>query len=242
MQVVAATCGSLKMTLEARREYLTAIRERYSKSTKKGKGVILDEFTTVCGYSRKYAIRILTGRVEPRARKPGPKAKYGQKFVLCLKELWEAMGRLCSKKMVIAITDWLPDFKSPLLTGDVKRQLKEVSPATIDRLLRPFRHAPARGLSATVASHVQAKIPIELLHGSVDRPGFIESDTVAHCGTALLGRFAYSVTATDLASGWTENRACLGKDAGSIVAKIDDIEKSLPSRCSVSLVTTAASF
>ena len=63
------------MTLEARREYLTAIRDRYSQSTKKEKGAILEEFTKVCGYSRKYAIRILTGRVEPRTRKSGPKPK-----------------------------------------------------------------------------------------------------------------------------------------------------------------------
>jgi len=212
------------MTLEARRQYLTAIRERYRQSTKKEKGTV----TQVCGYSRKYAIRILTGRVEPRTRKPGPKPKYGQRFVLCLKELWEAMGRICSKKMVVAIRDWLPNFKSRLLAADVKRQLREVSPATIDRLLRPFRHAPARGLSTTISAHAQGKIPIELLHGETDRPGYIEADTVGHCGTALGGRFAYSITATDLASGWTENRACLGKDAETVVDKIDEIERALP--------------
>ena len=47
------------MTTEMRRTYLETIRSRYRKSTKKQKSQILNEFCAVCGYERKYAIRIL---------------------------------------------------------------------------------------------------------------------------------------------------------------------------------------
>jgi len=40
-------------------QYLKSIYQRYHKSTRKEKREILNEFCTVCGYNRKYAIRIL---------------------------------------------------------------------------------------------------------------------------------------------------------------------------------------
>ena len=42
-----------------RQVYLKAIRARYRRSRKKAKAAILDEFCSVCGYNRKYAIRLL---------------------------------------------------------------------------------------------------------------------------------------------------------------------------------------
>lgn len=216
------------MTNGAKSQYLTAIRERYSKSTKKEKKAILDEFTKVCRYSRKYAIRILGGSVEPRIRKPGPAPTYDLAFVDHLKALWEAMDRACSKKMVAAMPQWLPFYKDSRLTADRHQKLLVVSASTIDRLLKPFKETPVRGLSATTKSALLGAIPIELLSGNIDKPGFVEADTVAHCGTALAGTFANTLTMTDLASGWTENRAVWNKTSAAVLAAIKDIEQALP--------------
>jgi hypothetical protein len=82
------------------------------------------------------------------------------------------------------------------------RQLIEMSPATIDRLLKPYRAtAKRKGLSSTCAATIKSRIPIELLHGDVTEAGHLEVDTVAHCGDSLQGQFANSLTATDLATG-----------------------------------------
>ena len=59
-------------------------------------------------------------------------------------------------------------------------------------------------------------------------PGFIEADTVAHCGNSIAGEYANSITMTDLYSGWTENRSAWTKNADSITDKIKDIENDLP--------------
>ncbi|HEB73470.1 MAG TPA: integrase, partial [Nitrospirae bacterium] len=55
-----------------RKEYLKAIRGRYGKAGRKEKKLILDEFCKVCGYNRKYALRLLNAKPKPPAKRPGP--------------------------------------------------------------------------------------------------------------------------------------------------------------------------
>jgi len=56
----------------------------------------------------------------------------------------------------------------------------------------------------------------------------MEADTVAHCGTTLAGDFVWSLTLTDIASGWTENRATWNKGATGVLEQIKHIENNLP--------------
>jgi len=214
------------MPIEVRRAYLNAIRERYKNSRKKEKKLILNEFCATCRYTRKHAIRILNGRVEPRKQKrPGPKPKYTE-IKGILYELWLALGQLCSKKMKEAFPLWLPYFKNA--TAEQKELLVKISPATMDRYLESFRvEAKARGISLTEGS-LKHQIPIKLLDSEITQPGYIESDTVAHCGNNISGEFAYSITMTDLYSSWTENRASWTKQAESVLAGIKSIETDLP--------------
>lgn len=223
----SATRRKRPMPIEMKRAYLEAIKERYSKSTKKQKGQILKEFCEVCGYSRKYAIRILRGRVKAAGlNKPGPKAKYDQVVVHHLSILWESMNKMCSKKMKAAIPLWLPFYK------DIDQRshdlLLRVSASTIDRLLKPYRDPRLRGISTTSPSFVKHRIPIELLDGEITEPGHMESDTVAHCGDSASGTFVNSLTMTDLLSGWTVNRAIWGKSAENTLDEIKIAEAQLP--------------
>ena len=106
--------------------------------------------------------------------------------------------------------------------------LREISPATIDRHLDKFRETARKGLSSTNPSLLKNKIPIELLDHNIKEPGFIEADTVAHCGTSLAGAFVNTLTMTDVFTGWTENRAMLGKEGRTVLGAIRSIERSLP--------------
>jgi hypothetical protein len=216
------------MTTEMRRIYLETIRSRYRKSTKKEKTQILNEFCNVCGYERKYAIRIIWGLVEPRSRRPGPKRIYSHEVIPHLIYFWNAMNRCCSKKMKAALPLWMPFYREPIDPG-VKALLLKMSSATIDRRLKDYRDSSeARGLSATRSTWIKSKIPLKLLDHAVTEPGFVESDTVAHCGSSLSGEFINSLTMTDLYSGWTENRALLTKTSDQLIAQVADIEKRLP--------------
>lgn len=215
------------MPIKFRREYLNTIRERYKNApNKRIKSEILNEFCNVCGYERKYAIRILNNQIQPRLYRPGPKPIYGDQVVHHLRILWEAMNRMCAKKMVVALPLWLPFYKA--VDAETKALLLQVSASTIDRLLRPFKEQWRRGLSTTDQSLIKNRIPIQLLDHNVNEPGFMEADTVAHCGESTHGAYVNTLTVTDLYSGWTENRATMGKKSDVVLEQLKRIRLSLP--------------
>ena len=214
------------MPIEFRRAYLDEIRFRYRNSTKKKKGTILDEFCLVCGYTRKHALKILNGTLNPRTKRSGPKSKYQREDVLlALRELWQLMNEMCSKKMVVAFVDWLPFYEAK---DDVKVLLLQMSASTIDRLLRSHRNPFKKGISSTKPSLLKNRIPLKLLDGEVTLPGYLEADTVAHCGNSLAGEFGNTLTVTDLYSGWTENRALWTKTTEKMLPQLQDIEERMP--------------
>jgi hypothetical protein len=125
---------------------------------------------------------------------------------------------------------WLPDFDDFIIPDDVKEKLYTISAATIDRLMAPGRKKfKKRGLATTKpGALIKRHIPIKTQQWDETKPGFIEADTVAHCGDSTAGMFAYTLNCVDIATGWTEQRATWGKGERGIVKAIENIEKSLP--------------
>ena len=220
------------MTIQSRRDYLQAIRIRYRTAPKEAKTTILDEFCTICGYNRKYAIRILKKKTKQPQRKPGPQPKYRDPSLLQpLKRIWFATDQMCSKKLQAALPLWLPFYEQEYgaLAAAVKTKLLAISPSTIDRTLRPVRvKYKTKGLCGTKpGTLLKNQIPIKTHSWDVTKPGFFEADTVAHCGNSLSGNFVWSLTFTDIFSGWTENRAVWNKGSYGVFTQIKDIEAAL---------------
>jgi hypothetical protein len=142
------------MSLSAKREALARIHGRYGRAGRPHKSRILDEFCETCGYHRKAALRLLNRplRTAPPKRS-GPKVLYDPPTVLpVLKALWLASDQLCSKLLAAALPEWLGHFErqSAPLPEAFRKQLLKISPAQIDRLLRPARvQHPKKGLSTT---------------------------------------------------------------------------------------------
>src|ERR1051325_7993548 len=222
------------MSLPSKREYLTKIHGRYQRAGREHKIRILDEFCAICGYHRKAALRLLNRPLlQPPRRKPGPKPIYEPAVVLPpLKAIWLASDQLCSKLLKAALPEWLDFFEQTqgALSPRLRQQLLSISPAQIDRLLRPVRvRQPRRGLSPTKpGTLLRHRIPTRGGPPDTTTPGHIEADTVAHCGDTTAGNFAYSLTFTDLYSGWTELRAVWNKSSAAILEHLRDIEKQAP--------------
>ena len=220
------------MTIQSKRDYLQAIRTRYRTAPKDTKTTILDEFCTICGYNRKYAIRRLNKKPNKRQRKPGPHPTYRDTALLePLKRIWFATDQMCSKMLQAAIPLWLPFYEQeygPLDAG-IKTKLLAISPSTIDRTLKPVRiTGKTKGLCGTKpGTLLKNQIPIKTHNWDVSKPGFFEADTVAHCGNSLYGNFVWSLTFTDIFSGWTENRAVWNKGSYGVFTQIKDIEAAL---------------
>jgi len=221
------------MGKNTRKEYLKAIRGRYGKAGRKEKKQILDEFCKVCGYNRKYAVRLLNGKPKPPAKRPGPKPIYaGGALLKPLKRIWLTTDQVCSKRLVRMIPVWLPHYQKQYgaIDSDTMEKLLAVSPATIDRLLKPVRFQfKLKGISGTKpGTLLKNMIPIKPYDMDITRPGMIEADTVAHCGNSIAGDFVWSITFTDVYSGWTENRATWNKGAHGVLTQVEDVEKTLP--------------
>ena len=187
---------------------------------------MLDEFCNVCEISRKHAIKLLCEVQKINPPRPGPKVTYKENIQNHIVILWRAMGMICSKKMVAAIPIWIEFYYG--ITPDERVQLMQISSSTIDRILAKHREKVKRGFSSTEPSMIKNKIPIKLLDEHVLTPGYIEADTVAHCGQSLAGEFINSLTMTDLYSSWTENRAVWKKESSTIMTAISSIEEALP--------------
>lgn len=216
-----------------RRAYLEAIRVRYRKADRAGKAKILDEFCAVCGYHRKYAIRLL-GRKPGRSvpRRVGRKPRYDSPGLLeALRRIWLASDQLCGKRLKAALPLWLPYYESEYdeLEASDRHALLTVSASTLDRLLKPLRVSHPKGLCGTKpGTLLKRQIPIRCEHWDVSQPGFMEADTVAHCGDSLAGNFVWSLTLTDILTGWTECRATWNKGAQGVITQIQAIEAALP--------------
>lgn len=222
------------MSLPSKREYLQTIHGRYQRAGRIHKSRILDEFCAICGYHRKAALRLLNRPLlQPPRRRPGPVPTYQPAVVLPpLKAIWLASDQLCSKLLKAALPEWLgcyEQLQGPL-DPSIRQRLLTISPAHIDRLLRPVRvRHPRRGLSATKpGTLLRHRIPTRGGPPDTTTPGHIEADTVAHCGDTTAGDFVYSLTFTDLYSGWTELRAIWNKSAAAILAHLQDLENQAP--------------
>ena len=222
------------MSHQLKQEYLKSIRERYENSSHSKKSLILDEFCAVCDYSRKYAIAILNRKAEPFERKPrGRQVRYGLDVVYHLVRLWRALGTPGSTKFRAALPEWIPYDEDKRVQEDPELygKILSVSRPQLDRLLRPYRIGAVKGISSTRPGEGRIKglIPIQAKDWNITKPGEqVQSDTVAHCGNSLSGKFANSLTLTDIHSTWTENRALWGKGAHTVVAALRSIESSLP--------------
>ena len=221
--------GELKtMSQKSQREYLERIRGRYGRAGRMHKKKILDEFCAVCGHHRKHAIRLLRKPLgKPRAR-PGPKAEYGPELLPHLKRIWLASDQLCSKRLAPALQVWVP-FDSEI-PEEIRAKLLKISPAQIDRLLRPIRaHYPARRRNATrPGSLIAQQIPIRTDNDDITEPGYFEVDTVSHGGASTEGDFVWSVVFTDLVTTWTEARASWNRSAARVQENVAECETSLP--------------
>jgi hypothetical protein len=220
----------------ARMEYLESIYLRYRKASLKEKTVILNEFCLNCGYHRKHAIRLLNRFkrfAKPKLKNRGRPAIYHKASVLKpLKKIWLAANLPCSKRLKAILPLWLPAYVKEFgtLSLEVVQSLRRISPATLDRLLQPSRvKYKGRGRSTTKPGTLLRKqIPIKTNQWDEEKPGFLEADTIAHCGETLLGQFAYTIDTVDIATGWTEQRAVWGKGETEVLKQIHDIEDSLP--------------
>jgi len=217
----------------SREEQLKRLRWRYEHRKSEGKSLILDELCQEYGYHRKHAIRLMNGSADlpgEQVMRSGPEPRY-ESIEIVVETIWKAAEQPCGKRLVEVLPLWVPFYQKryEALTAKQRKLLEMISAASLDRLLAKCKASSQRGISGTrPGSVLRQQIPIQGEVWNEKRPGFVEADSVAHCGGSLAGSFVWSLTYTDIASGWTEGRAVYNKGAQGVLEQTRHVEELLP--------------
>jgi hypothetical protein len=206
------------------------------RATRAEKRQLLDEVVAVAGIHRKAAIRLLRRRPRALAARPygGRPRHYGAAVAAVAAVLWQASGRIGAHRLhpfLAELLDRLLRCEELTLTAEVDKRLRQVSRATLARLLAPARaHYPRRGATITApGGTLRQDIPIRTFTEWDDaRPGFCEVDLVAHCGSSTEGFYLCTLCAVDIATCWVELDAVWGKGQVRVGGAIQHVHDRLP--------------
>ena len=220
----------------ARMQYLQSIYHRYHKASKSEKGRILDEFCKVCHFHRKHALRVL-GQPLPDIQKPKIHRRrpfaYSSVVLQAARMIWKASGYLCGQRLKETIPQWLPALEKRFSLSDKTRQaLLTISARQLDTRLKPHKIALRKNFYSTTRPGrlLKSMIPIRTFNADIKIPGYLEIDLVAHCGGSLEGHFLWTLTTTDIHTGWTDRFAVLGKGESGVFDGLGHIRDRLPFR------------
>jgi hypothetical protein len=222
-----------KMSMGSRQEVVERLRRKYQGAGPGYRRNLINELCSVGGYERKYAIKLLNGkRPGPRGRRRGgSRPRYGAAELQVIAAIWKLGDYPCGKRLVAMLPLWLPAYqrRHGVLGAELRRKLHQVSAPTLDRLLAPSRLKVAKRLGGTKPGRLlRTQIPVRCESWDIDRPGYLEADTVDHGGDTTAGDFMRSITYTDIYSGWTEQAAIWNKSAAAVLAQTRSIERELP--------------
>jgi hypothetical protein len=216
------------------REYAASLRPRYRLASRRDKGRFLDEFCRVTGRDRKVAIRLLRHRPKQARRRTARPRQYLTSLRPALEQVWEASHYLCSKRLapfLPELLEALEQYDELTLSAQQRTALLQISPATIDRLLRPVRRLHRRHGATTSPSlaALRAQVPLRTFTewGNVP-PGALQADLLAHCGESTHVVYLTSLLTVNVATGWTELRAVWGKGYERVGAAVHAIRQALP--------------
>jgi hypothetical protein len=238
----------MRLTVKERKKAAAIVAPRYRKARKKEKGIILDEFTELTGYGRRYASYVLRSHgkkiwintetvlvSDVRKRRTRKKERiYDDAVVIPLKKAWEIMDYICGKRLAPILKELIPRlirFGEIRLAQEAKDKLMKISPATIDRILAPERKKyKIKGRANTKpGTLLKSQIPIRTFSQWNDkRPGFVEIDLVGHDGGDGSDEFLQTLDVTDVATGWTETQAVKNKAQQWVFEALKDIRERLP--------------
>ena len=227
----------MRVKQASKHELAGAVRGRYLRADRRGKAAILDEFVASTGYHRTAAVRLLR-QGPPTARRGhgGRPRAYSSVVVGALRAAAEASDWLCGKRLAPFLGELVPALEAEgrLALGDADRAaLVAMSAATVDRRLAPFRRQlrPFGRGTTKPGTLLKQQVPVRTYTPwEEERPGFLEVDLVAHCGTTTAGHYLNTPVATDVATGWTECEAIRGKGQAAVVEALEAIRARLPFR------------
>jgi hypothetical protein len=205
-----------KMTIDERRKYLRRMQKRYSKADRKEKGKLLDEMEQVTELHRKYLVELLKGDLKRKQRRKQRGRTYGPEMDEVLRVIHESYDGICAERLtpnLVWMAQHLARHGELEICDAVLQKLGCISISTVGRILGRIRQDTPR-LPRKRPRRSQKRlhdIPMTRIPWDTAIPGHFEVDLVHYCGSTASGEYMSSLQIIDIATGWSERVAVLGR-------------------------------
>ena len=221
------------MNIEARKQYMDTLREKYFKAGKKEKGDILNEYCRNTKQERKYAIKKFNYKIKNKETRKPRVCFYDGNVIAILVKIWKIFDCPCGQRMeevLITETEKLRTLKEIICSDEIAAKLKKMKSATIDRRLDHEKEVlklkeKYRKKSSFLLSNIPVKTSAEFDRNIV---GNEQVDFVESCGVSALGEYVNNLSICDIASSWWEGEAIMGKGQQRALAGLDNCRKRTP--------------
>lgn len=224
-----------KMTINERRKYLKLVAPRYAKSGRAERSRLLTEMEEVTELHRKSLLRLMHVPSLERAPKKTryKRRRYGTAVAEVVRVVWESLDYVCAERLTPALPETarqLARWGELVLTIEVQEKLGSISRATVQRLLQRFQQntpkLPRR--RPQPPNQLLREVPMERLGWDISMPGSFETDLVHHCGLVAAGTYVHTLQLVDIATGWSERVAILGRSQEAMVKGFRKVQERLP--------------
>lgn len=196
---------------------------------------MIDEVSDTLGWERKHTIKALNGKVSlgKKAKKRGSKPIYSDAEKAVIVGIWKRGEQPCGKLLKPTIPLWLASYERHQgeLSAATRSKVLQCSARQLDRITAPHKLGDGgrHGRSSGRTSHrLKTTIAVRCGPWEVDRPGWLEVDTVSHGGGSSSGEFMWSLTLTDIHTGWTELAGLWGNSGREVCVGLRRIEARMP--------------
>jgi IS30 family transposase len=225
--------AEVEMTIEERYKYLRKMKTRYKGESRKVRGQLLDEMEAMVGLHRKSLIRLINGSLERKRRRRQRGATYGPEVDRAIQVIAESLDYPCAERLtpnLVRLAEHLARHGELQVTQALLEQLARISKSTVERRLarlpRDRPRLPRR--RPRVVNSVLRDVPMGRIPWDETEPGHFEVDLVHHCGPSASGEYVHTLQMVDVATGWSERQAVLGRSYVVMQAAFRSILQRLP--------------
>ena len=223
-----------QMTVNERRKYLKLRKPIYAKADRPEQSRLLSDMEQVTGLHRKSLLRLLHAPTLERKKQSRRRGRtYGLAVEQVILVVWESLDYVCAERLTPALLSTahhLARFGTLHLSREVEEQLRGISEATVTRLLRKHRSRkqrfPQKGPER--ANQVRKPVPMKRIPWEISDPGHFEVDLVHHSAERSDGTYAPTLQMIDVATGWSERVAVLGRGQQAMEGGFRRILERLP--------------
>lgn len=203
------------LDIKERFKALGIMQEDYLQAGRVERSEMLDHLVMLTGLHRGSLSRRLHGSCDRKKRTQERSFTYGPEVDDALRIICEAHDYICPQRLqpnLVEMAEHLALHGELTLTDSLRHQLEKISVSTLGRRLKRLRQDEPRLKRRNRPPPAQRQgVPMRRIPWDEPVPGHLEVDLVHHCGTETTGEYVYTLHMVDVATGWSEPAAILGR-------------------------------